>query len=308
MTTLDLTPTDGTPLFDPASPLTATGNLRRRTVVSRIVDGLAMAGAAIAVGMMGFVIFTVIKRGAPVLSFAFITTNPQGYSEGGILNSILGTIVIVALATVIAIPVGVLTALYLSEFANPKSRFARMISVSLEMLQGLPTIVVGLFIFGLIVLPQHTQTGFAGAVAISIVMMPLIARSSQEMLALVPGSLREAADSLGVTRWRRVVGVVLPAAAGGIATGAILAVARAAGETAPLLLCDAIYNPNTTQLNPFGHGVPSLPMYIYSISDLAIPDAYARAWGAAFVLMFVILLGNIGARVLLARSRAKMGA
>jgi phosphate transport system permease protein len=300
---------EGPRLFDPTSPLTATGNLRRRAIKSRIVDVLAMLAAAVAVLMMGFVVFTVIKRGSSVISFSFLTTNPLGYSEGGIVNSILGSIVIVALATAIAIPIGILIALYLSEFARPDSRIKRFISVTLEMLQGLPTIVVGLFIFGLIVLNQGgIESGFAGAVAVSIVMMPLVARSAQEMLALVPMSLREAADSLGVARWRRVTGVVLPAAAGGIATGCILAVARAAGETAPLLLCDAIYNPNTTQLNPFGHGVPSLPMYIYSISDLAIPDAYARAWGAALVLMTVILVGNIGARVLLARSRAKMGA
>lgn len=306
MSTVEFTPPDGTGLFDPTSPLTGTGNLRRRAVVSRVVDGLAMAAAAVAVGMLLFVVYTVVSRGASVLSFSFLTTNPLGYSEGGIVNSILGTIVIVALASAIAVPIGVLTALFLSEFSRPGSRLGKIITVCLEMLQGLPTIVVGLFVYGLIVIPEHLQTGFAGAVALSIVMVPLIARSSQEVLALVPGSIREAADALGVTSWRRVVGVILPAASGGIVTGAILAIARAAGETAPLLLCDSIFNSNTTQLNPFGHGVPSIPMYIFTISDLAIPDAYARAWGAAFVLMTVILVANIGARILLARSRAKM--
>ena len=137
-------------------------------------------------------------------------------------------------------------------------------------------------------------------------MLPLIARASQEVLLLVPGSLREAADALGVNRWRTVLTVILPAAMGGIVTGAILAIARAAGETAPLLICDSIFNPNTTSFNLF-HGVPSVPMFIYTSFDLPLAQAVARAWGAALVLMMFILLANIGARVLLARSRAKMG-
>jgi len=139
-------------------------------------------------------------------------------------------------------------------------------------------------------------------------MLPLIARSSQEVLLLVPGSLREGAEALGVSRWRTVVGVILPTAVGGILTGAILAVARAAGETAPLLLVDSIYNPNSTQLQIFGHGVPNIPILILTTSEAAVPEGFTRAWGAAFVLLVCILLANIGARVLLARSRARMSA
>ena len=295
------------PLFDPTAPLRATGNLRRRAAVSRVVEGLAVTAAAVAVGFMGLVVWTVIHRGAPVLSFAFVTQNPSGLVGGGIVNSLLGTLVVVALAAVIAIPLGVLTALYLTEIAGPNSRTGRVLKVALEMMQGLPTIVVGLFVYGLIVVSEGIQTGFAGSIALSIVMLPLIARASQEVLLLVPGTLREGADALGVSRWRGVLTVILPAATGGIVTGAILAVARAAGETAPMLVCNAIFNPDATQLNPFGHGVPTIPMYIFNISDLAVSDAYARAWGAALLLMAFILLANIGARVLLARSRKKMG-
>jgi phosphate transport system permease protein len=138
------------------------------------------------------------------------------------------------------------------------------------------------------------------------VMLPLIARASQEVLLLVPNALREAADALGVSRWRTVLGVILPSAAGGIATGVILSIARAAGETAPLLFCDGIFNPGTTELNLFGHGVPNIPILILSTSDLAFPEALARAWGAAFVLLVAILMANIGARVLLRRSRVRM--
>jgi phosphate transport system permease protein len=175
-------------------------------------------------------------------------------------------------------------------------------------LQGLPTIIVGVFIYGLIVVPEHKETGFAGAVALSIVMLPLIARSSQEVLLLVPGSLREAASALGVERWRAILGVILPAAIGGIATGAILSIARAAGETAPLLFVNSIYNPTSTQLDVFGHGVPSIPIYIFTTYDLPSPSALTAAWGAALVLLTAILIANVGARLLLARSRAKMTA
>jgi phosphate transport system permease protein len=200
----------------------------------------------------------------------------------------------------------VLTGLYLTEFAGPRSRTARLLKLALDLLQGLPTVIVGLFIYGLIVVPQHHESGFAGSVALSIVMLPLIARSSQEVLLLVPGSLREAADALGVARWRAVLGVIVPAALGGIITGAILSIARAAGETAPLLFVNALFDPTKTQLNLFGHGVPSIPMLILSTSDLAIPDAFARAWGAAFLLLSFILVANVAARMLLARSRRKM--
>ena len=211
-----------------------------------------------------------------------------------------------AAAALIAVPLGILTGLYLTEFAGARSRTGRILKLALDMMQGLPTIVVGLFVYGLIVIPQHRESGFAGAVALSIVMLPLMARASQEVLLLVPGSLREAADALGVNRWRTVLTVILPAAVGGLVTGAILAIARAAGETAPLLICNSIYNPNATSFNLF-HGVPSVPMYIYTTFDLPLAGAVAKTWAAALVLMIFILLANIGARLVLARSRAKMG-
>jgi phosphate transport system permease protein len=295
------------PLFDPTSPLTATGNLRRRAAVNKAVEAIAVSGAVVAVALLAEVVWTVVHRGAPALSFAFVTQNPSGLVGGGIVNSILGTFIVVALAAVIAIPLGVLTALYLTEIAGPNSRTGRILKVALEMMQGLPTIVVGLFVYGLIVASEGVQTGFAGSVALAIVMLPLIARASQEVLLLVPGSLREAADALGVSRWRGVVTVILPAATAGIVTGAILAVARAAGETAPMIVCNAVFNPATTQLNPFGHGVPTIPIFIFNISDLAASNAYTLAWGAALVLMTAILIANIGARVILARSRRKTG-
>ncbi len=294
------------PLLDPTGPLSASGNLRRRTVVSGLVTVTATGSAMVALAMLAIVVYAVASRGISALNLGFLVKNPVGLAGGGIANALIGTALIVALAAVIALPVGILTGLYLTEFAGPRSRLGWALKLVLDLMQGLPTIVVGLFIYGLIVIPAHQETGFAGALALSIVMLPLIARASQEVLLLVPGSLREGADALGVSRWRTVIGVILPSAVGGIATGAIISIARAAGETAPLLLCDGIFNPNTTEVNLFGHGVPNIPMLILNTSDLSIPQAFPRAWGAAFVLLVAILLANIGARVLLARTRAKM--
>jgi phosphate transport system permease protein len=307
VSTIDHTlPLGEQPLFDPTAPLTATGNLRRRTFVSRFVDGGASLAALIAVALLGIVIYGVVSRGASALSFDFIFTNPQGLVGGGIFNSLIGSIEIVLIGAAIAAPLGILTGLYLTEFAGQRSRTGRALAIALDVLQGVPTIVTGLFVYGLLVIPMHKETGIAGAIALAIVMLPLMARASQEVLLLVPGSLREAADSLGVARWRAVLTVIVPAAAGGIITGIILATARAAGETAPMLICNSIFSPTTTQLNPF-KGVPNIPMLIYTQYDLAVPAALARLWGAAFVLLMTILLANIVARLLLARSRAKMG-
>jgi phosphate transport system permease protein len=295
------------PLFDPTAPLVASGNLRRRDAVDRTIRVLATVAAAIGVAMLAVVVYSVVTKGAAVISLGFFIHNPVGLVSGGIANYLLGTIEVVAIGAMIALPLGVLTGLYLTEFAGPNSRTGRALKLGLDLMQGLPTIVVGLFVYGLIVLPLHQESGFAAAVALAIVMLPLMARSSQEVLLLVPGSLREAADALGVSRWRTVLTVILPAATGGIATGAILAIARGAGETAPVLILNSIYSTQTTSLDPF-HGLPTIPMYILTIADQAIPDAFAHAWAAAFVLLGVILFANVLARALMARSRAKMGA
>jgi phosphate transport system permease protein len=291
---------------DWTGPLTASGNLRRRAAVSKAVELGAIAAAFVAVGMLVVVVEGVIQRGAGALSLGFVVHNPAGVSgAGGIANALLGTFELVAFAGLLAIPVGVLTGLYLTEFAGARSRSGRALKLALDLMQGLPTIVVALFIFGLIVIPQGKESGYAASVALAIIALPLIARSSQEVLQLVPGSLREAADALGVARWRTVLGVILPTAMGGIATGSILALARVAGETAPVLILNSLYNPASTQLNIF-HGVPTIPMYIFFAADSIDPNALTAAWGAAFVLLACILLANIGARILLARSRRKM--
>jgi phosphate transport system permease protein len=293
---------------DPTAPLTASGNLRRRLIVSRLVQGAAVAAALLAVVALAVVVYGVASRGASALSIDFLTKDPPatGGPGGGIASAIVGTVLIVALAAAIATPVGVLCALYLVEFAGPRSRAGRLLRLALDLMQGLPSVVVGIVVFGLIVKPEHLESGFAGSVALAIIMLPLIARTSQEVLLLVPGTLREASDALGVTRWRSIVSVILPSALGGIVTGTIIAVARAAGETAPLLIVDGTFT-NATTLNLFGHAVPNIPVMIFTAAEAADPTGFARAWGAALVLLAIILAANVGARVLLARNRARMG-
>lgn len=291
--------------FDPTAPLTASGNLRRRMVVDSLVRLTATAAAVAAVAILVIIIYDVVARGASSISLSFVTQNPQGLAGGGIFNFLAGTLEVVGLGAVIALPLGVLTGLFLTEFARPRSRVAGLLKLTLDVMQGLPTIVVALFVYGLIVIPEKRESGFAAALALAIIMLPLMARASQEVLLLVPNSLREAADALGVNRWRTVLTVILPTAIGGIATGALLATARAAGETAPVLLLDSLYGQTNTTFDIF-HGVPTVPMLIYSSVDLPIPEAVSRAWGASLVLMAMILLANIAARLLLARTRGKV--
>jgi phosphate transport system permease protein len=304
MNTVDVDEIDAeTRGFDPTAPLTPSGNLRRRKIVSRIVEGSARAAAVIAVGVLGIVVFSVIRKGAPALSIDFLTKDPPAFggNSGGIAPAIVGTAVIVAIATVIAMPLGVLVALYLTEFAP--ARVANVVRLALDLINGLPTIVIGLFVFGLLVVGHH-QSGFAGSVALAIVMLPLIARGSQEVLLLVPNSLREAADALGVSRRRSVTGVILPAAMGGILTSTVLAVARAAGETAPLIMLSSIFN-NQLHVDP-SQPLSNIPVLIFQLSESADPAGFARAWGAGLVLLTFILISSLAGRAALARSRRKL--
>jgi phosphate transport system permease protein len=295
-------------LFDPTAPLTASGNLRRRDFVSRLLEVAAMAAALLAVAVLVIVVYGVAQRGASVLSFSFLTKDaPEfGGAGGGIAAALVGTCLIVAVATILATPVGVMAAVYLVEFAGPRSKFGRALQLALDLMQGMPTIIIGVFVYGALVVAMHRQSGFAGAVALAIVMLPLIARTSQEVLQVVPNSMRAAADALGVSRWRTIRGVILPAAMGGIITGTLLAVARAAGETAPLLLVSSLVKPGTT-LDLFGQAIPNVPVLIFTASESADASAFARAWGAALVLLAMILVANVAARLLAARFRSRLG-
>lgn len=296
-------PLDTSPI-DFTAPLTATGNLRRRQWINGFAEGGSTASALLAVAVLAIVVYTVVLRGGSAISIDFLIKDPPqfGGAGGGIAPYIVGTAVLALLATAIAMPLGVMIALFLTEFSERRS--ARIIRGTLDLLNGLPSIVIGVFIFGLLV-AGHGQSGFAASVALSIIMLPLIARATEEVLRLVPNSLREAADALGVSRWRTVLTVVLPSAVGGIVTATVLAMARAAGETAPLILASSIF-PQTVQVNPFGNAIPNIPVSIFQLSEAPDPSGYTRAWGEALVLLSVILLTSLAARALLARSRAKL--
>ena len=206
------------------------------------------------------------------------------------------------IATLIALPVGLLTALYLTQFAGPRAD--RVLRLILDLMAGLPTIIIGVFVAGLIT-NRFGQSALAGGLALSIVEVPLIARASLEAISRVPESLVDAADALGVARWRTITGVILPTASNGIVTATILAVARAAGETAPLLFTTSLYTQGFS-INP-RQAVPSIPLEIFTLLESGYKASIEKAWGAAFTLMVVILAANIGARVWLRRSQRKRG-
>ena len=280
------------------------GGLRRRRIVNRIMESLGWGAALLAVAVLVVVVASVAVRAWPALNVDFFTKPPNlfGGPGGGISSAIIGSALIVGIATAIALPVGVLIGIYLTEFAPPW--LGRPIQLALDVLNGLPTIITGIFVYGLLVI-GHTQSAYAGAVALAIVMLPLVARAAQETLLLVPSSLREGSLALGASRWRSVLGVILPTTLGGILTGAVLAVARAAGETAPLLFTCSIFSPAVS--TDVSHALPNLPVLIFTYSEQPDPSLHEQAWGAALVLMGFVLVASLTAKALLARSRRKLG-
>jgi phosphate transport system permease protein len=288
-----------------AFSLAPTRQLRRRKLVSKVMEASMLVAALAAVGVLALVVVSVVQRGYSALSTDFFTKGPEtsflAQGIGGIANAIIGTLVIVAVATLLSLPLGVLIAVYTREFARPRVR--RAIGFTLDVINGLPSIVIGIFVFGLLVL-GHQQSAYAGGAALAILMLPLIARSTQEVLALVPDSLREASFALGVSRWRTVVGVMLPASFGGVLTGATLAIGRAAGETAPLLFTCALTT-SAISWNP-GQALQSIPLTIFEDLERPEPAYHAQAWAAAMVLMSAVLVISIVSKAALARSRRKL--
>jgi phosphate transport system permease protein len=279
--------------------------LRRRRVVNRGMELVAWLAGAIAVTFLGLVVWSVARRGAGELNLDLLTKVPVPYAlpsvHQGLANAFAGSLVLVGVATLMALPVGILVAIYVNEFAPRRIRHG--IGLSLDILNGIPAIVIAIFVFGLFVV-GHGQSGYAGSFALAVIMLPLVTRATIEVLALVPSSLREASLALGVPRWRTTLGIVLPQAVGGIVTGAVLAVARVAGETAPLLFTTSLVG-NQVGWNP-SHALFSVPLAIYELSDSVQPGDHARAWAAAFVLLMFILVTSLGARWLANRSRRKL--
>ena len=288
-----------------ANPLVSSGRrARRRKLTGQVMEAVATLAALTAAAALAIVLITVAKRALPALNVDFFTQNaaPFGASGGGIKNAIVGTLIITGIATAIALPAGVLLAIFNTEFA-PR-RLADAIGLTLNVLAGVPTIVIGVFIFALVVVGRG-QSAFAGSLGLSIVMLPLVARATEEVLRLVPSHLREGGMALGATRARTVMTVILPTAVGGIVTATIVAVARAAGETAPLLFTTSIYEGTTVNTDP-SQAMASIPMVIFSYSESPDPHAQQQAWAAALVLVAVVLVGSIVGRLLSLRTRRQI--
>jgi phosphate transport system permease protein len=287
----------------PEGELVASGGLRRRKRKNRIFEAAALAASAMAVALLGIMVGSVVVKALPAISWNLFTRNQAVFGEagGGIQNAIVGSAVLVAIATAIALPVGVLVALYVSEFAPPQ--IGMLVRTALDVLNGVPSIVIGIFIYGVLVL-HFKQSALVASVALAIIMLPLVSRAAQEVLTLVPQSLREASQALGVSKWRTVLRVVLPTTIGGILTGTTLAVARAAGETAPIIFTTTLFT-NTTQVDP-RHPLNSIPFMIFYNSESPDPHLHEQAWAGAFVLIMFVLVTSLTARYLLHRSRRKL--
>jgi phosphate transport system permease protein len=277
---------------------------RRRR--DRIARGGILVGTLIALVPLALIIYYLLRKGIGSWSWSFFTTDPTGNtffrnsSIGGIKSAILGTLEIVALASAISIPVGVGVAVWLVEYGRD-SRLASLVRFFIDVLTGVPSIVFGLFIYiVLIVGTGSTYAGYKGAVALALLMLPIVTRSAEVILLLVPGALRESALALGAPRWRVIFRIVLPTALSGLVTGVLLAIARAAGETAPLLFTAGETLQTNTDLGQFTN---SLPLQIYYDVTQPTTAVVNRAWGAALTLVLMIGVLNLTARAIARRSR-----
>jgi phosphate transport system permease protein len=259
---------------------------RTRRAVSGLMNGLVTVCAFTGVLILGLILGYIVLRGAPALNLSFFIERPLPYGEvgGGVAPAILGTLQMVGVAALIGVPLGIGTAIYLSEFG--RGRFADAVRFSLDLLAGIPSIVIGVFVWAFLVRQViGNYAGLAGGVALAIIAIPIVARTVEEMLRLVPNTLREASYALGVPVWKTILMVVLPSARSGIVTGVVLALARAAGETAPLLLT-ALGNQffNYDLFQPMA----ALPLQIYNYAVSPYEDWHTKAWGSSLVLILVI--------------------
>jgi phosphate transport system permease protein len=272
---------------------------RTRIVVDTVARATTAFAALVVLAVLAIVLGYMIWQGIGSLDVAFFTELPKPVGEegGGIANAIAGSLIMLALAAAIAVPTGILAAIYLSEFGT--GWFAWILRFLTDVLAGIPSIVVGIFAYTLLVIPMRGFSGYAGGVALAIIMLPVVIRTTEEMLRLVPQSLRDGGLALGAPKWRVTVDIVLASSLSGIATGVLLAVARAIGETAPLLFTALGSMLWTTSLD---RPMASLPAQIYVYSISPYEDWHQKAWAAAFTLVMIILLLNVTVRYL-TRSR-----
>ena len=296
-------------MFVVAYPLWSLGIEGRRGATDRLMTSLVWTSFAVAMIPLIWLIWTVLDNGLPEINAEFLTfdmRNVVGDAQGGIYHAIIGTLLVTLAAALISVPVGIFCAIYLVEYGKGK-RLARWITFLVDVMTGIPSIVAGLFALALFVLifGPEIRLGFGGSVALSLLMIPIVVRSTEEMLRLVPDDLREASYALGIPKWRTIMKVVLPTSLGGIITGVMLAIARVIGETAPLLVIAG--KTDSVNFNLFGERMTTLPVYIYysftqpgTVPFDAPPGTeapgIARAWGAALVLIIIVMALNLIAR------------
>ncbi len=282
-----------------------------RKAADRLATVAVWSAFSLAMLPLVSLLWEVVSKGAGSLTAEFFTASMRNVlgPGGGVYHAIMGTTIITGVATLMSVPVGVLCAVYLVEY-SAGSRAARIITFLVDVMTGIPSIVAGLFAYALFVLVfgPGVRMGFGGSIALSVLMVPIVVRATEEMLKLVPDELREASYALGVPKWRTIVKVVLPTAMGGIVTGVTLAIARVAGETAPLLIIAGATT--STNFNPFDGRMMTLPVFIFSsISEQGLyrEESTARAWGAALVLIIIVMSLNLLARFIGAKFAPKTG-
>jgi len=272
-----------------------------RRWVNQVMLGLCIGSAGLCIMVLLLILGYTLYQGISFVNLSFITqgAKPLGEAGGGMHNEIIGTIILVGLATAISVPVGLMTGIFLSEFGGP--RVASVIRFTADVLTGMPSIVVGVFAYIILVRPMHSFSAISAGVALAIIMIPVIARTAEESLRLVPNSLREAALALGISRWRTVMSVVVPGALTGIITGVMLAMARVAGETAPLMFTAL---GNTFGYQGLGKPIGALPLQIWRYAMSPYKVWHQQAWAAAFLLVLMILIISMVVRWLTSRRRA----
>ncbi|MFG2761146.1 phosphate ABC transporter permease PstA [Streptomyces wuyuanensis] len=283
-------------LFVVISYTTTSAVENRRQAKDRLATSVVWVCFVLAVVPLLSLIWVTVSRGMKALDGYFLTHSMAGVPGfepgGGVYHALIGTLEQVGLATLISVPVGLLTAVYLVEYG--KGALARAVTFFVDVMTGIPSIVAGLFILSIMLLAGWAPSGFMGSLALTILMIPVVVRSTEEMLKLVPNELREASLALGVPKWRTITKVVIPTAVGGISTGVMLAVARIAGETAPIMLL--VFGSQLINTNPFEGAQSSLPFYIWEQYRVGSEASYDRAWAAALVLIAFVMILNLVAR------------
>lgn len=272
---------------------------RRRQLGNQLARALVYVMALIALVPLSLVLVYTVANGLPAITHVEFFTNverPVGIPGAGIAHAFLGTVLLVGLASLMAIPVGIVSGVQLVEYGT--GRVGDAVRLACDVMVGIPSIAIGLFAYALLVAPFHHFSGLSGSVALAVLMLPIVVRTTEGAVALVPGALREAGLALGLPRWRVALQLVLPAAVPGVVTGALLAVARAAGETAPLLF--TAFGNRFLSGNPTGP-LSALPLIVFNDALTPYPDLVQTAWGAALVLIMLTLLVNVASRVALRR-------